>query len=158
VAYLGSVNTFGNRKKLSLDPRCYYFKSKMLHAGYFDENLIIDCAMKPKDGYEKFKKYIETHDTLPTGLFIASDAIVPGVMKCLSEYNLSVPDDISIVTFNNTNLSEFATPPLTSIEVFMVESVRSAIFCMEHIRQSDFGPKKVVVPCELVDRGSVKQI
>lgn len=160
VAYLGSVNTYDDKKQLSLDPRCYYFKTRMLHDGHFTEEMIIDCAMKPQDGYEKLNAYIKSHkrEELPTGLFIASDAIVPGALRALQENGLLVPEDISIITFNNTNLSEYANPPLSSMEVFMRENARAATLGMALTIEGGHGPKKIVVPCELVDRGSVKQL
>ncbi|MFQ9703038.1 MAG: substrate-binding domain-containing protein [Enterocloster clostridioformis] len=44
-------------------------------------------------------------------MFIASDSIAPGAMMALRERGLRVPEDISIVTFNNTVLSEYSDPP-----------------------------------------------
>ena len=73
----------------------------------------------------------------------------------LRERGLRVPEDISIVTFNNTVLSEYSDPPLTSIELFMRENVRAAAFCMQLLWQGNVRGKRIVVPCELVSRGSV---
>lgn len=76
----------------------------------------------------------------------------------LQEYNMNVPEDTSIVTFNNTVLSEFSNPPLTSIELHMQENVRAAAFCMELLWQGDTCGKRIVVPCSLVSRNSVTKL
>ena len=69
----------------------------------------------------------------------------------------SVPDDCSIVTYNNTAFSESSTPPLDSIEVYLRESAREAAFALERLWNVERLPRKIVVPCSLVVRGSVKK-
>ena len=104
------------------------------------------------------KRYLEQQSHLPTAAFIASDAVAPGVLKALQEHQVHIPGDISIITFNNTSLSEFAAPPLTSIAVPMRESVREAILCMDRQRRGSSIPVKIVIPCNLVQRESVAAI
>ena len=158
IAYVGSVYTFGDTKELSLDPRFYYYKTSMMSHGQFSDSLVIDCEMKAQSGYEIMTEYLKTNNELPTALYIASDTVAPGILKALRENNLNVPDDVSIITFNNTSLSEFANPPLSSNEVFIRENVKSAVQCMEFVLQNNNLPKKIVVPCTLIDRGSVKEL
>ena len=124
----------------------------------FCEDFVVDCQMNPKDGYDKMKLYLERRNHLPTAAFIASDAVAPGVLKALQEYKVHIPGDISIITFNNTSLSEFAAPPLTSIAVPLRESVREAILCMDRQRKGRSLPVKIVIPCNLVQRESVAAI
>ncbi|MDD3218146.1 MAG: LacI family DNA-binding transcriptional regulator [Lachnospiraceae bacterium] len=156
IAYVGSCYTFGSTKDITMDPRFYYYKAAMNSQGNYDENLIIDCEMKAQSGYEQMKKFLDSGKEHPTALFIASDTIAPGIINALKERNLVIPEDISVITFNNTNLSEFSNPPLTSIEVFMRESVKSSITCMELLWEDKQCAKKIVVPCDLVKRESVK--
>lgn len=159
IAFLGSRYTFGDTKEMTLDPRLYYYRVSMIDGGCYQEELVIDSEMNSRSGYKKMKEFIVRHrDNLPTALFIASDAIATGAVKAIKEEGLSIPDDISVITFNNTSLSEFADPPLTSIEVYIRENVRSAILCMERLWNGDNNVKKIVIPCELIDRKSVKDI
>lgn len=158
IAYVGSVYTFGNTKELSLDPRFYYYRTSMISNNEYHEDFVIDCEMKAQSGYEKMKEYLNSGKELPTALYIASDTVAPGVLKALHEKNYRVPDDISIITFNNTSLSEYASPPLSSTEVFIRENVKAAVQCMELVLQKGGLPKKIVVPCTFVDRNSVKDL
>ncbi len=157
IAYVGGVYSFGNTKEVIMDDRFYYYRVSMLNAQNFDENLVIDCNhMKPQEGYESIIQYLNTHKDIPTAMFIASDAVAPGVIRALNEKGIRIPEDISIITFNNTSLSAFSTPPLSSIEVFMRENVKAALLSMELTREGGHCPKKIVVPCNLVERDSVK--
>lgn len=156
IAYVGSVRTFGDRKVLVTDPRYYYYQTTMANHGLFRDDFVIQCKTTAQSGYQTMRRYLDEQDELPTALFIASDTVAPGILRALKEANVSVPDDMSIVTFNNTRLSEFADPPLNSIEVYMRENTTSAIQCLELLWNGATCPKKIVVPCELIDRGSTK--
>lgn len=155
VAYLGAVKTFGGQKELTTDPRFYYYRAWQADFDCYDPSLVLDCEMTVKSGYAAMRDYLEKHGDPPEAMFIASDAIAPGALKALREHGMRVPENTSIVTFNNTVLSEYADPPLTSIELYMRENVRAAALCMELLWRGDTRGKRIVVPCELVSRGSV---
>lgn len=158
IAYLGSTQTFGDKKEMKLDPRAYYFRNSLSDKNLFHEEDVIDCEMNARSGYEKLTEYIHANKELPTALFIASDSIAPGAVKALQEAGKRIPEDVSIITFNNTSLSEFSNPPLTSIEVFMRDMAASSITCLLVLWENSFCAKKVVVPCDLVVRNSVAEI
>jgi len=156
IAYLGSTHTFGDRKELMEDARYYYYKTALVNNGTFESSLVIDCEMNARSGYEKMKAFLQGNDRLPSALFVASDVVAPGLINALQEAGLRIPEDISVITFNNTSLSEFANPPLASIEVFMRENAKAALLCMRLLWEGAQCPKKIVIPCDLVMRGSVR--
>ncbi|MDO5785120.1 MAG: LacI family DNA-binding transcriptional regulator [Eubacteriales bacterium] len=156
IAYVGSVRTYGDTKALVTDPRYYHYQTTMMNRNLFLDDLIISCKTTAQSGYEAMLRYLKAHQEPPTALFISSDTVAPGILRAVKEAGLSIPEDISIVSFNNTSLSEFADPPLSSIEVYMQENANAAIMCLELIWNGKGRPKKIVVPCELVDRGSTK--
>lgn len=156
VAFVGSVNTFDDTKQLTVDPRFYYYRTSQITREVFDMDLIIDCEMNAASGYEAMKTFIKNHGAPPKALFVSSDAIAPGVVKAIIESGFTIPEDTGIITYNNTGFSEFSNPPLSSIEVFITEICRAAIICMDHLALREAMPKKIVVPCKLIDRGSVK--
>jgi LacI family transcriptional regulator len=111
--------------------------------------------MNATSGYQAMSKYIKEHGGAPEAIFVSSDAVSPGIVKAVKEAGLSIPGDVNIVTFNNTGFSEFSNPPLSSIEVFMRESAGAAVMCMYLLKRNYNHPKKIVIPCDLVDRDSV---
>lgn len=155
VAFMGSVNTYDDIKEKSVDARYYYYKIKMESEGYFDERFVINCENNPRDGYSAMKQYLEEQKELPEVIFISSDAVAPGAVNALQEKGLRIPQDIGIITFNNTSLSEFSNPPLTSIEVFLKEYAKMAAQCLHFYGDGTELAKRIVIPCKLIDRGSV---
>lgn len=160
IAYVGSTHICNEQQKLEPDPRFYHYKISMMSRDTYDEDLIVDCATDAKSGYEAMKAYLQEHQVsgkpLPEVLFAASDAVAPGIVKALFEADLQVPGDIGLLTFNNTSFSEFSSPPLTSIEVFLEESARMAVTCMKLVGEAESSiAKRIEIPCKLIDRGSV---
>ena len=158
VAYVGSVNTFGDQKELTMDPRFYYYRSGLMNRDRFDPELVLDCPMTANGGYQAMTEFLDRNGHPPEAMFISSDSIAPGLMMALREHRLGVPENISVITFNNTVLSQFSDPPLTSSELHMQENVRSAAVCMELLWQGDVCGKRIVVPCSPVSRDSVQRM
>lgn len=48
IAYLGSVNTFGDHKELTMDPRFYYYRASQANRDSYDPSLVLDCEMNAK--------------------------------------------------------------------------------------------------------------
>lgn len=155
IAYVGSIDTFDDEKNISQDPRFYYYRNSMTSRGLFREDMIIDCPMNARGAYKVMMNYLDGREILPEALIAASDAVVPGVLKALGEKGIDVPGNMGIVSFNNTSFSEFASPPVSSIEVMLRENAKSAVMCMHMLWSGMRNCKKIVVPCTLVDRGSV---
>lgn len=156
IAYLGSVNTFGHHKELTMDARYYYYRNSLVGRECFDADLVLDCPMNAQGGCEAMSAWLSAHGKPPEAVFIASDAIASGALKAMHEFGLEVPRDCSVISFNNTIFSELSNPPLTSVELFMRDHARAAAFCMELVWRGDTRGKRISVPCDLIIRGSVK--
>ena len=156
VAYAGAVNTFNGVKKLTMDPRFYYYKNSMISRDIFDEDLIIECEMNSHSSYEVMNEYIKKHKKPPRALFMASDAIAAGIIQSIRENGFLVPEDCNVVTYNNTAFSEGSNPPLDSVEVYLQESAKDATYALTRLWDKLMLPRKIVIPCKLVVRGSVR--
>lgn len=156
MAYAGAVYTYNGVKKLTMDPRYYYYKNSMLDRNLFDEHLVINCEMNSRSSYEAMDSYLNENKRPPEAMFISSDATAGGILKAIREHGFSVPGDCNIVTYNNTAFSESSTPPLDSIEVYLRESAKEAAFALMRLWNMEKVPRKIVIPCGLVIRGSVK--
>ncbi|WP_326215193.1 LacI family DNA-binding transcriptional regulator [Dysosmobacter sp.] len=157
VAYLGSVYTFGATKELSMDPRFYYYKNSLLEREVYDPELVLDCEMNSASSYAVVKAYLESGKKIPEAIFAASDVVAPGLLKALREFHIRVPEDVGVITFNNTSLSRLSEPPLSSVEVFLLENADAAAICMELLWQKKIHPKQIIISCRLEERGSVKK-
>ena len=65
-------------------------------------------------GYNMMKELLG-RNVLPTAVFAASDQIAFGAMKAISNAGLRIPEDISIIGFDDTQMSEYTIPALTTI-------------------------------------------
>lgn len=92
-----------------------------------------------------------------TGVIAGNDLIAVGAMKELGEAGVAVPEDMSIVSFDNTPLCEIVSPPLSSINVpgeeMGVEALRMLARRIENPREPR---RRTMYDVELVARGSVR--
>lgn len=103
-----------------------YSSSKDRIAGYknvlrknnlpVDEELILTGDYTPESGYEAMQTLLK-RNPLPTAVFIASDTVALGALNALYENNISVPDDIAIVGFDDIALAQYVIPPLTTVHL-----------------------------------------
>lgn len=94
-----------------------------------------------------------------TGVITGNDLIAVGTMKAVSEAGMSVPDDVSIVSFDNTPLCEIVSPPLSSINVpgeeMGVEALRMLVRRIDNPREPR---RRTVYDVELVNRQSIREL
>lgn len=87
----------------------------------------------------------------PTAIFCANDSIAIGALKAIKNANLTVPNDFSIVGFNNDEKSSLTTPSLTTINVPSEKMGEfSAQFMTMFLNQKKVYPMMNMVPCELI--------
>jgi DNA-binding LacI/PurR family transcriptional regulator len=91
----------------------------------------------------------------PTALVVADDLMALGVLNTLDEMGIKVPDDISIISFNNVLLAEMSKPPLTSVDIGIFElGFEAAKSLMQKIENPKEPIKRIIIPYELVIRHS----
>ncbi len=130
-----------------------------------ENNLEInDSFIKIKDdfsqemGKELAKEFLQ-EDKLPTAIFAANDATAIGLMQTFKKYGLNVPEDISIIGFDNIELTAFTTPKITTISIdkeAMGQEAARKLF--DRIQNPEKKSTKSVIPAELIERESVREI
>ncbi|WZY00242.1 LacI family DNA-binding transcriptional regulator [Bacillus sp. FSL W7-1360] len=95
----------------------------------------------------------------PTALIVADDLMALGVLRMLDEMQVSVPEDISVISFNNVMLSELSSPPLTTVDIHIYELGQKATDALvEKIQTPDTVAKRIIVPHRLIKRQSCKKL
>ena len=90
------------------------YKEALMEANIpIDENLIFEGNFHRESGMEALP-YLLGRGV--TAIFAFNDMMALGVYKQASYYNLSIPDNLSLVGYDDIFISDFITPPLTSIE------------------------------------------
>jgi LacI family repressor for deo operon, udp, cdd, tsx, nupC, and nupG len=109
---------------------------------------------KLDSGYKQTKKLFDLGAT-PTALFCANDEIAMGAMKALRELKLRVPEDISIIGFDNLEIADYCSVPLTTIHQPRKEMGREAMTLLLSILNGS-SPKetRINLPYQLIVRDS----
>jgi DNA-binding LacI/PurR family transcriptional regulator len=109
---------------------------------------------KPKKGYLEMAHLLSLPQP-PTAVFAVSDKTALGALEAIKDAGLKVPDDISIVGFDNIADSEHTYPPLTTIHVPKYEmGVTAMQRLVAIINNSEEMPVRTCVYTDLVIRGS----
>ena len=153
--------------------------------GFITGQEVIDGAIYPDEREKSFIDYCRTHNvnyksfskkgafkvdsghkmtlelidagTLPTAIFAASDPIAIGAIKALNENGYRVPEDVSVVGFNDISLAQFTMPPLTTVHAPAYHMGYYGAVVLQHIIRADMGTAmKIKLPCKLVTRNSCK--
>ncbi|WP_181349167.1 LacI family DNA-binding transcriptional regulator [Thalassobacillus sp. CUG 92003] len=120
----------------------------------FLEDYRIHTDFLKAGGKKAVKKLLDLKEP-PTGLVITDDLMSIGVLNTLEEHGKYVPEDVSIVSFNNVYLSEVTRPPLTTVDIHIYELGVQASKCLiEKIRHPYEPAKRVTVPFAIKHRSS----
>ena len=109
-----------------------------------------------EDGYYLMKEALKLKK-IPTAFFIASDPMAIGAYKAIQEEGYNIPNDISIVGFDDIATAQYLSPSLTTVKVFTDFMGETALeVLMERIIGERSLSKKIVLPVKLVIRDSCK--
>lgn len=138
-----------------IDFRFQDFEFYARKLGLFDSSKIFVGKFTSESGYEVIKQAIEADKKIPDGLIVANDAMAIGALKALREANILIPNDVSVISFNDTTAAKFANPALSSVHVdthamgTMGKQVLQQVITNEKVT-----PYKVVFKTSLVLRES----
>jgi LacI family transcriptional regulator len=105
-------------------------------------------------------KHLDKRGDLPTAFFCMNDTIAYGCMKSLRDHNYRIPEDISIVGFDDLPSSSLMEPSLTTIRVSTHQIGQRALEKLTEriIAGSENIPENILISGKLVVRNSVKKI
>jgi LacI family transcriptional regulator len=157
------IGYIGGREKIHLkneaivneDKRLTTFERVMKEEGLYREDDVYIGEYTMAFGYELMKKAIQSGE-LPEAFFIASDPMAIGALRALKEANIQVPEDIAIIGFDDIEMAQYASTPLSTLRVHTNEMGRIGVKLLLERLNGRKLPLKVTVPTELVLRESCK--
>ena len=166
VKYLRSLNhteigvVAGDMKRSSGETKLEGFKEAMRHNGLrWNEEWIIPGGFHESDGYEAMRSFMRSGKRLPTAIVMANDSVAFGAIRALREHGVEIPKDVSIVGFDDHELSSRFQPPLTTIKVdfgAMMKELTEAV--IGHIEDDEAEAFEYTVRSELVVRDSCRKL
>jgi LacI family transcriptional regulator len=160
IAYLGGIEHIGNdiyfeqRKSAFID---YCTAHDLDYKAY-----MLEDEFSAESGFQMMNQLIESGH-IPTAVFAASDPIAIGAMRALHQANLSIPDDISIVGFDDISVASYTNPPLTTVHApaeIMGKKAAQYLYQSISLNFEEEIPFRMTLPCELMIRescGTVKK-
>ncbi|MBC6316418.1 LacI family DNA-binding transcriptional regulator [Listeria grandensis] len=137
-------------------------------AGYrsclFDHNLdirrdwILDSGYTAEDAYNAANQLL-SHRDRPTAIFATDDLKVLSIYKVAADHELSIPQDLSIVGYNDRVVSTFLSPPLTAIDIPTKRLGQTATELLFHlIQQRGAQNKNTIIDTKLISGASIIQL
>lgn len=121
--------------------------------------LILDEAFNMLNVYARMKAMLAERPPTFTAVFCANDLSAFGVARALQEAGLRIPQDISLVGYDNLPMSEFASPPLTTVDVNCQALGMMAVQrLIERAATPNLVPIRVELFTRLVERQSVAPV
>ena len=122
--------------------------------GYIADGVNFDVS----GGYAAMKELLNLKER-PTAVFAAGDKIAIGAINAVKDAGLSVPDDISIMGFDDIELAKYITPKLTTIRQKCDEIGKTTVdLLVEQINQKAKLKINKIISVELMERDSCRKI
>ena len=156
IAYLGGVkNDFSSGKK-----RVIGYKKALEEAGIeVKDSYIAQGDFSFEAGYQGMKKLYEENSKLPTAVVTGSDVIAVGAIQYLDNMRVKIPDDISIMGFDDSEFATYIKPELSTVRIsYYDEGVKAAEMLRELMDGSTEAPMKEYVPHKIIRRSTTKNL
>lgn len=115
---------------------------------------IVEGEFLQQSGYRAMSLIMSLPER-PTGLLVIDDIVGFGVLRGLAELKYKVPDDISLVSFNNIALSEFAHPSISSIDIGTYQlGYTASQMLIRLIHEGEAPEESIIIPHRLIVRDS----
>lgn len=99
------------------------------------------------------------HSNRPTAFVVADDFLGIALEHYCQQIGLTVPEDISIISFNNSLFAQLAVPPITSIDINSIQlGIEAATQIISHAENPGLAATKIIIPHRIVEWGSCKKI
>jgi len=119
-----------------------------------DDQLVRSGDFRLKAGYEQGKVLLNMSER-PTAIFAGNDLSALGVLRAAREAGLHVPEDLSVVGFDDIPLSEWSTPSLTTVRQPMIEMAAVAVrILLESAETGRSLQRRVELAADLIVRES----
>jgi DNA-binding LacI/PurR family transcriptional regulator len=139
--------------------RVHGYKDALFASGIPPKDDMIRYAdFDPQSGFDCMKSLLASGGEF-TAAFVASDNVAMGAKSALREAGLRIPDDISIMGFDDIPWAKYSDPPLTTIRLPAQKLASEAcLLLMDLMKGSEPVDRNLVLDTELVVRKSCRKV
>lgn len=122
----------------------------------FDPSLVVQVKLNAEDTYAEMKRRLTPGNIDFTAVFCANDLSAMGFMRAAQEAGLRIPEDVSVVGFDDIAPAAFLSPPLTTVRIEAAElGMLSLRRLQDRVMTPELIPIRVSLACRLIERSSV---
>ncbi|WP_202081639.1 LacI family DNA-binding transcriptional regulator [Caldalkalibacillus salinus] len=122
-----------------------------------EERVVFSNGFDYDAGKESFKKLIN-HSPEITGVVVASDEMAMGAIVAAYRLGIDVPDDLSIIGYDNLKLAEMAVPPLTTVAQPLHELGQTGAEMLFKMIETGEKARNIILPHSIIERDSVRPL
>ncbi|MDY3917606.1 MAG: substrate-binding domain-containing protein, partial [Candidatus Limivivens sp.] len=108
--------------------------------------------------YNDMKEYLMKKPELPTAFFADNDMIALGAMKALTEAGFQIPEDVSVIGFDDLTFSSISSPGLTTLRVSKQDMGKAAVRRLRELIDGEDSKLKIQICTQFIERGSVRDL
>ncbi len=133
------------------------YKRAMLEAELeFNANWIVESDFECEGGYQAFKKMVE-RGPLPSSIFVSNDMMAMGVINAANELGIQIPEQLSIIGYDDIHIAKFMSPSLTTIHQPKYRLGQAAVeTLLRKLDEKSVEAQVVQLEPTLVERNSVR--
>jgi LacI family transcriptional regulator len=135
------------------------YRKALEDAGFVpDDNFLLAGDFRPQSGYTATRQLL-AQTPRPTAIFACNDMMAVGAIRALNEAGLRVPQDVSVIGFDDITLASFTGPPLTTMAQPSIEmGMLAAELLVDRLQNPNGTPRRELLATTLVVRESCQAL
>jgi LacI family transcriptional regulator len=133
------------------------YREALAKAGVeYSDDLVVEGEYTYDSGLEAWQRFSELEDK-PTAIFVGNDETALGVVHGAQDQNVSIPDEVEVISFDNTRLALMVRPQLTSVvqPLYDIGAVAMRLLT-KYMNKETVEESTVVLPHRIEHRNSTK--
>ncbi|MFD0681344.1 MULTISPECIES: substrate-binding domain-containing protein [unclassified Paenibacillus] len=153
IGFIGGAGLTGDMER---EKRYRGYKYALQEAGLeLNSEWIIHSGWDVNTSYSRMLELLDSSSRRPTAIFAASDLLAISAMRAVTEKGLRIPEDIAFIGLDNIEISQYTTPPLSSVHIPKYEiGMAAAKALVDYLQAAYTLPFKMLMPYEVVVRES----
>ena len=154
IGYLGSEDIF----VYSAERKCGYQLALLQRGLPLNPDYCIEADSHRADDNGALQQLLRREDR-PTAFVVSDDLLAVGLERTCVQLGLKIPEDVSIVSFNNSLLAQLTYPQLTSVDVNSFQlGFEAASQIINHAENPNLMAAKMIIPHRIVHRQSCRSM
>ena len=142
----------------SVDRRSGYQLALMQNGLPMDPTYSVQLESVHPEDMDELHQLLKRDDR-PTAFVVCDDILALAMERSCAQCGLSIPEDVSIIAFNNSLYARLSVPQLTSVDINSFQlGYEAAVQAINHVENPDLTATKTVIPHKILERDSCRKI